>query len=304
MNSEKNLRNRQWLGEVADKQLMLAHFKRTFIDLGPDAGTLHCAHTYPGENRSAESLYTLRICRFESGTDPLKIHAAFDGIPAERTVDHHDILLGSYNAGNQVVNSNGIIHGGVSVIFHTHHIRIHRSRWEYGRLTENIYHYFPPASGALSCMAQALDILIHSPGPGREMRCRTLLHALMQQLYYELNLYADENIPEEKPLAQKLKFYIEHNFYRNINCSTICEELQLNRTYASKIFHDSYHVTMNDYLLNLRLEAARNLLTSQENLKIADIAAQCAFSEPAYFIKVFKKRFDCTPGEFRRRCSE
>ena len=287
-----------WLGEPVDRLVMLEHFKRAFADFDPEE--FHYVHTYPGENRSAESLYTLRICRFEFNDEPVKIHAAFDGIPGSRTIKNRDILLGSYNGSNQVLNAASVIYGGVSVIFHTHHIRIHRCRFEYGKLAQNIYHYFPPASGALLHMVQAMDILIHSPGEQRNECCRALLKALILQLHCELLMNTGKTIPEENPLAQKLKYYIEHNFYRPVNCSSICEELKLNRTYASKIFRDNYHITMNDYLLNLRLEAAANLLKSRENLKIAEVAAQCAFSDPAYFIKVFKKQFSRTPGEFRQ----
>jgi len=288
--------NRYWLGEPVEKAVMLEHFSRAFVDTVPE--NFYYAHTYTDENRSAESLYTLRICLFESSGEPPQIHAAFDGVPSVRQIRSGDILLGSYNGGNQVLNSASTVYGGVSVIFHTHHIRLHYCRYEYGKAVENIYYYAPAASGVLLHEAKALDALIHAPGPGRDERCRILLNALVMQLEYELRQMPEDEVCTN-PLAQKLKYCIEQNFYRMVNCSGICEELKLNRSYASKLFHDTYGVTMNRYLLDLRLEAAVKLLESQENVKIADIARQCAFADPGYFIRLFRQRFNCTPGEFR-----
>ncbi len=288
-----------WLGEPAEKSVMLEHFTRAFMN--HERSGLHYLHTYPGENRSAESLYTLRICKFEAAGTLPEIHAAFDGIPSVRTVQPHDILLGSYNGSNQVLNSAQTLHGGVSIIFHTHHIRLHYCRFEYGKPVVNLYYYAPAASGTLLHMARALDSLIHTPFDGRNECCHALLEALVRQLHHELLNTPEELAPEINPLANKLKYFIEQNFYRMINCSTICEELNLNRSYASKLFHDSHGITMNNYLLNLRLEAAKNLLKSEENVKISEISRQCAFHDPGYFIRIFRQHCSCTPGEFRRQ---
>ena len=291
---------KHWLGEPADKSVMLEHFTRAFMN--NERPGLHYLHAYPGENRSAESLYTLRICKMESTGILPEIHAAFDGIPSVRTVQPHDILLGSYNGSNQVLNSTQTFHGGVSIIFHTHHIRLHYCRFEYGKPVINLCYYAPAASGALLHMARALDSLIHTPpSAGRDKCCHALLEALVQQLYNELLNTPSELTSGINPLANKLKYFIEQNFYRMINCSTICEELNLNRSYASKLFHDSHGVTMNNYLLNLRLEAAKNLLKSEENVKISEIARQCAFQDPGYFIRIFRQQYGCTPGEFRQQ---
>lgn len=289
--------NEEWLGKPADKAVMLQYLNHAFSDV--EKSKLHYVHAYPGTRRSAESLYTLRICNFEFDCN---IHAAFDGVPADRAIKTNDILLGSYNGINQVLNAASTCYGGVSIIFHTHHIRLHYSYTEYGKIIENHYYYAPAASGALLHIAQGLDSLIHSsPGEVRDACCRALLKALLLILHAGLPDVAEENHAPANPLVQKLKYYIENNFCRMINCSMLCDELQINRSYASKLFHDNYGITMNNYLLNLRLEAAGNLLKSQENLKVSEIAQQCAFQDPGYFIRVFRKHYGCTPNKFRHR---
>lgn len=294
--------NQQWLGDAADKSVLLEHFRRAFL-LNDVPGRLHYAHTYPDEKRSAESLYTLRLCRFEIGDAPLNVHAAFDGILGCKKIGNGDILLGSYNAANRVIDrGRSRCSGGVSVVFHTHHIKLHYCRFEYGKLVENIYYYTPlAAKGALLQMAQALDMLIHDASDDRDERCRPLLEALVRQLYHELTTPGGDEERKTSPLARRIKYYIENNFYRMVNCSDICDELGVNRSYAAKVFNDNFGMTMNEHLLDLRLEAAKNLLLSQRNLRIEEIAWQCAFADAGYFGRIFRKNFGVTPGEFRKQ---
>ncbi|MNV94816.1 HTH-type transcriptional regulator YesS [compost metagenome] len=54
-----------------------------------------------------------------------------------------------------------------------------------------------------------------------------------------------------------------------------------------------------DYLIQLRIDKAKELLTGT-NLKIHDIAEQVGY-QPSYFIRLFKKMEDMTPGQYRER---
>ena len=102
-------------------------------------------------------------------------------------------------------------------------------------------------------------------------------------------------------LARKIKFYLECNFFKIMNCSEICDELEINRSYASQIFSRDFGITMNKYLMNLRIDAARKLLSSPEDLKIADIARCCGFHDSGYFSRVFRRHTGKTPIEYRKK---
>ena len=62
-------------------------------------------------------------------------------------------------------------------------------------------------------------------------------------------------------------------------------------------------MTMQDYLTMLRLESAEVLLSSEEDLKVEDVAHFCAFASASYFVKVFRKYYGMTPKEYRRKQS-
>lgn len=55
---------------------------------------------------------------------------------------------------------------------------------------------------------------------------------------------------------------------------------------------------VNDYILSVRLQKAKYLLTN-EDLSISEIAYKVGFSSQAYFSTVFKSKFSVTPSEFK-----
>jgi AraC family L-rhamnose operon regulatory protein RhaS len=55
------------------------------------------------------------------------------------------------------------------------------------------------------------------------------------------------------------------------------------------------------YLAMKRLEMAKNILISQAELSIAEVAYSCGFATSQYFSTVFKRHEKCTPVEYRQR---
>ena len=54
-------------------------------------------------------------------------------------------------------------------------------------------------------------------------------------------------------------------------------------------------------VLELRLQHARRMLADRrhDHMKIADIAYACGFNEVPYFNRCFRRRFGCSPREYR-----
>ncbi len=53
-----------------------------------------------------------------------------------------------------------------------------------------------------------------------------------------------------------------------------------------------------DYLISLRVEMAKKLLTNSR-MSVGGIAAECGFSDTNYFSRCFRKTIGCSPREFR-----
>ncbi|WP_186567052.1 helix-turn-helix domain-containing protein [Lawsonibacter celer] len=68
---------------------------------------------------------------------------------------------------------------------------------------------------------------------------------------------------------------------------------------ALRCFHTGIQTTPVQYLNDYRLNrAADRLLTTADS--ITAVAAAAGFENAGYFCRVFKKRYGCTPGAFRR----
>lgn len=72
----------------------------------------------------------------------------------------------------------------------------------------------------------------------------------------------------------------------------------LSRTYFSPLFKEVVGVRLRDYLLQARINKAKNLL-SDINLTIKQIAYDVGFRDPDHFSQTFKKKTGITPTNWR-----
>lgn len=94
--------------------------------------------------------------------------------------------------------------------------------------------------------------------------------------------------------------YIENNLKEKILLEDLAKIAFLSKFHYHRIFHGIIGKTVMDYIRKRRLtEAAKELVESDE--KIINIALKYQFSCQESFTRAFKKMFDISPGEFRRR---
>jgi AraC-like DNA-binding protein len=77
--------------------------------------------------------------------------------------------------------------------------------------------------------------------------------------------------------------------------------LPLNYDYVRKLFKKETGFTPHEYLLKLRMELAKSIITSgvenqYSRYTVSQVAEMCGFSEPLYFSRVFKKYYGYPPS--------
>ena len=265
------------------------------------SGWQHYLFAVPGVNRPYEVFFNLRLVWFFRVEVPFDVEAAWDGAMGRRRIHAGDIFIESSNAIHRR-KTKDVSFSSFTIAFHTQHIRLLYNETVHSIRTKQIYyHTSAPASGALALLVKALDITMHDTGKPRQERCKPLIEAILRQILHEINEEPEDAASVVPPMALRLKEYMEHNYHHPINCSSICEALDINRTYASGLFHKAFGIQMKDYLMQIRLEAAENLLDCEENLSIERIASYCGFCDAAYFSKVFRTHFGSSPGNFRNQ---
>lgn len=93
--------------------------------------------------------------------------------------------------------------------------------------------------------------------------------------------------------------YIENNYFdANLNLNTVAEYFSITPSYLSRKFKDKYNRSINDYLYEVRIEHARQLIRDT-SLKVGEIAQITGFADSNAFIRIFKKYTGTTPGKFK-----
>lgn len=134
---------------------------------------------------------------------------------------------------------------------------------------------------------------------GYRYKCTSLLYEL---LYY-LNCQEHEHIIDSVTSDQKIKNAIDyiHTHFRSeeIDISYLANMCAISETYFRKLFKMIYEVSPKQYILNLKLEVASQLLHSGF-YTINEVSDKSGFNDVKYFSKLFKKRFGVTPKEFAK----
>ena len=99
-------------------------------------------------------------------------------------------------------------------------------------------------------------------------------------------------------LSERAADYIFQHFAEDLSLDTIAEHCGISSTYLSRIFAQEQGKGIQEYLTDLRMKRAKELLI-ETNEKIYEIAAKSGYPDAVYFNKVFKKNTGMTPKEYR-----
>ena len=187
----------------------------------------------------------------------------------------------------------------ISVLIMPDYIRLVAAEYNNHRLIYNpYYHSSRPPSEILLTLIHALNLLRKQDN--YQTQACLLLKTFLLETINELENDEIEQIGKAERSFKLIKEYIDHNYHLPIDLNQICNELEYNPSYISRMFKEYGKENVKSYMEKRRMAAAREIL-GNVRLKISQVAKQCGYSSEAYFIKVFKKIHDMTPGEFRDR---
>lgn len=91
--------------------------------------------------------------------------------------------------------------------------------------------------------------------------------------------------------------YLNENYEKDVSLKKLSELFHLNSSYVSYLIKNETGLTYSQYLTELRIGKAKELL-SHTDLSLAEICEAVGFNDYFYFIKKFKKVVGVTPGHF------
>ena len=137
---------------------------------------------------------------------------------------------------------------------------------------------------------------IQSPDEITEYICKLLKKAIEIRDAVSGRRYADIITMAKQ---QIMKTYMSEN----ISLNSIAAEVGMSPSYFSSIFSREEGKTFVEYLTEIRMDKAKELLMCS-SLKTSEIGYEVGYKDPHYFSYIFKKTQHCTPKEFRTRGKE
>lgn len=93
---------------------------------------------------------------------------------------------------------------------------------------------------------------------------------------------------------------IQNDFARDLNMKVLARELGVGYSWFRHTFTTHTGLSPHQYLLELRLVRARNLL-AESDLSVKEIATQTGFEDEFYFSRLFRQKLNLSPTQWRNR---
>ena len=94
--------------------------------------------------------------------------------------------------------------------------------------------------------------------------------------------------------------YIQNHYDEDLNLTKLAEVACFSKFHFHRIFRAMVGETLNDFVQRIRLEKSVQMLVTNLNKSITDIALDCGFSCSQNFAKLFKAHYGVTPSIVRK----
>ena len=127
--------------------------------------------------------------------------------------------------------------------------------------------------------------------------CNTLIPPLCLMFEKLFSLCHNTKENEYNNLLQYL-----NEVHIQISLDEICEHFHCSRSHISHLFKKNSGMTISAYCNQLKLQDGLRLLQSTD-YSVSRIAYEVGFSDPGYFIRLFRKQYHLSPLQYRKNGS-
>jgi len=101
-----------------------------------------------------------------------------------------------------------------------------------------------------------------------------------------------------KTRVEKVKEYVSENLAGDLRIITVSEKFNLNKSTLQHIFKEQQKETYREYVERMRMDKALHLL--KEGKWVKEVSLATGYNNRVAFYKAFKKRFQYSPGYFKK----
>ena len=121
---------------------------------------------------------------------------------------------------------------------------------------------------------------------------------LLLLLSYYIEKFPGSKIETESHVYRACQYIDTHYSAKSCTVKGVAEALKIDRSYLYRMFKDEIGISIIDYITRRRISKAEIML-SNSDLSIKDVAYSVGFSDQMYFSRVFKKTNGKSPTQFR-----
>ena len=130
---------------------------------------------------------------------------------------------------------------------------------------------------------------------------------IMNSILYEYLFLLARKFPKEQvsPRERQAVYveealrYLEARYGQELSIRSLADELGLDRSYLHRIFKTATGSSLQEYLLDLRIRKACDLLR-QTDLPVSVIALSVSYEDTLYFSRLFKRKKGLSPTQYRK----
>lgn len=179
----------------------------------------------------------------------------------------------------------------------------------YGPELPSIYHkylerggqpvFHPENVSGITELLAGLYAIADSGDYVRDMRINQELSRLLT-LLMSYSWHPENRVVSKKRMElNSVREYLDEHFKEKIALEDLARIFFIDKYYLTKIFKETYGVTITAYILSMRITRAKSLLRFTD-MTIEEVGAAVGMSEANYFARSFKKMEGIAPREYRR----
>lgn len=180
----------------------------------------------------------------------------------------------------------------------------------YGSTASNIYRKYIERGGDVIFHPDTLKDFINcwdnifelasSDDHIKDMRINEQLSVLCSLFMAESRRPGSRIPGKEHQSLLKIREYLAEHLSEKITLTMLSEKFYINKYYLTRLFKNEYGLTISDYLLQIRISRAKELLRFS-GLSIEEIGESCGITPLYYFSRIFKQVEGISPRDYRKK---
>lgn len=110
--------------------------------------------------------------------------------------------------------------------------------------------------------------------------------------------FGQENIDNKEVLFHSILSYMKEHLEEAMSLGGICKRFGVSQTSLSRMFRTYKETSFSNYLTEIRIERAKQIMQKNKDAYVKDVAERCGYTDQFYFSRIFRSVTGMCPKEY------